>query len=184
MKATSTYERHFDLQNVQEFHEKQEISERVTPQHEAKFINIIRLNKERVEKHYKWRLLGFSDPEKHKKLHEGFNKMCGLRGSMLSGGQKQRIAIARALIKNPKILILDEATSALDEKSQEIVQQALEKAMEGRTSIVIAHRLSTIRKCQRIFVIHKGQIVEEGSYDELCLKNGGYFNKLKQGIEM
>jgi len=90
------------------------------------------------------------------KLHEGFNKDCGLKGSKLSGGQKQRIAIARALIKDPKILILDEATSALDEKSQEIVQQALDRAMEGRTSIVIAHRLSTIRNCEWLFVIHKG----------------------------
>ena len=82
------------------------------------------------------------DNEKY--LHPGFKKLCGLKGSHLSGGQKQRVAIARALIKNPKILILDEATSALDEQSQEIVQQALDKAMEGRTSIVIAHRMSTI----------------------------------------
>ena len=90
------------------------------------------------------------------KLHDGFNKECGLKGSKLSGGQKQRIAIARALIKDPKILILDEATSALDEKSQEIVQQALDRAMEGRTSIVIAHRLSTIRNCDWLFVLNKG----------------------------
>ena len=87
-------------------------------------------------------------------LHEGFDKNCGLKGSKLSGGQKQRIAIARALIKKPKILILDEATSALDEHSQEIVQQALDRAMEGRTSIVIAHRLSTIRNCQVLFVLN------------------------------
>ena len=82
--------------------------------------------------------------ESEKSLHPGFKKICGLKGSKLSGGQKQRVAIARALIKNPKILILDEATSALDEQSQEIVQQALDRAMEGRTSIVIAHRMSTI----------------------------------------
>jgi len=85
----------------------------------------------------------------------------------MSGGQKQRIAIARALIRDPKILILDEATSALDEQSQEVVQQALDRAMEGRTSIVIAHRLSTIRNCQTLFVVNQGKIVEQGSYDEL-----------------
>ena len=89
-------------------------------------------------------------------LSEGFNKNCGLKGQKLSGGQKQRIAIARALIKDPKILILDEATSALDEHSQEVVQQALDRAMEGRTSIVIAHRLSTIRNCQLLFVLNEG----------------------------
>jgi len=86
--------------------------------------------------------------------------MAGLKGCQLSGGQKQRIAIARALIKRPKIMILDEATSALDEKSQEIVQQALDRAMEGRTSIVIAHRLSTIRNCELLFVIKDGVICE------------------------
>lgn len=97
------------------------------------------------------------DPETGKiELPEGFNKPCGLKGSKLSGGQKQRIAIARALIKDPKILILDEATSALDEQSQEIVQQALDRAMEGRTSIVIAHRLTTIRNCDVLFVLDKG----------------------------
>lgn len=97
---------------------------------------------------------------KGKELHEGFNKMCGLKGTSLSGGQKQRIAIARALIKKPKILVLDEATSALDEHSQEIVQQALDRAMKGRTSIVIAHRLSTIRNCDYILVVKEGKICE------------------------
>lgn len=94
------------------------------------------------------------------KLHEGFNRVCGTKGGKLSGGQKQRVSIARALIKDPKIMILDEATSALDEQSQEIVQQALDRAMEGRTSIVIAHRLSTIRNCETLYVIQDGQIFE------------------------
>ena len=118
------------------------------------------------------------------KLSDGFDKLCGLKGSMLSGGQKQRIAIARALIKDPKILILDEATSALDEQSQEIVQQALDRAMEGRTSIVIAHRLSTIRNCEILFVLNNGVIAETGTYKELSANPDSYFNKLKSGMEM
>jgi ABC-type multidrug transport system fused ATPase/permease subunit len=117
-------------------------------------------------------------------LGEGFQKNCGLKGSKLSGGQKQRIAIARALIKDPKILVLDEATSALDEQSQEIVQQALDRAMEGRTAIVIAHRLSTIRNCQLLFVIHEGKIVEQGTFDDLSADKSSYFYKLKSGMEM
>ena len=117
-------------------------------------------------------------------LHSGFSKMCGLKGSQLSGGQKQRIAIARALIKDPKILILDEATSALDEQSQEIVQQALDRAMEGRTSIVIAHRLSTIRNCDILYVLADGKVVEQGSFESLSNNREGYFYKLKSGMEM
>ncbi len=103
---------------------------------------------------------------------------------MLSGGQKQRIAIARALIKDPKILILDEATSALDEQSQELVQQALDRAMEGRTSVVIAHRLSTIRNCEWLFVINKGKVIEQGTYDLLSADTNSFFFKLKSGMEM
>ena len=117
-------------------------------------------------------------------LSENFNRECGLKGSKLSGGQKQRLAIARALIKDPKILILDEATSALDEKSQEIVQQALDRAMEGRTSIVIAHRLSTIRNCNLLFVLNKGKVVEKGTYEELSDNPNSRFNELKAGMEM
>ena len=117
------------------------------------------------------------------KLHEGFDKDCGLKGGKLSGGQKQRVAIARALIKDPKILILDEATSALDEQSQEIVQQALDRAMEGRTSIVIAHRLSTIRNCDILFVLGNGHVLESGSYDELASDYNSHFNVLKAGME-
>ena len=79
-------------------------------------------------------------------------------------------------------MILDEATSALDEQSQEIVQQALDKAMEGRTAVVIAHRMSTIQKCNRIIVVHKGNVVEDGSFEELSAKPDGHFTKLKAGI--
>ncbi|CDW89499.1 abc transporter [Stylonychia lemnae] len=117
-------------------------------------------------------------------LHPGFNKICGLKGSMLSGGQKQRIAIARALIKDPKIMILDEATSALDEQSQECVQKALDRAMEGRTSIVIAHRLSTIKNCEWILVLHHGKVIEQGTFQSLLENENSYFNKLKSGMEM
>ena len=116
-------------------------------------------------------------------LSEGFKKDCGPKGGKLSGGQKQRVAIARALIKSPRILILDEATSALDENSQEIVQQALDKAMEGRTSIVIAHRLSTIRNCDILFVLGNGHVPEYGSYDELASDYNSHFNILKAGME-
>ena len=116
-------------------------------------------------------------------LHEGFNKECGPKGGKLSGGQKQRIAIARALIKNPRIIILDEATSALDEQSQEIVQQALDRAMEGRTAIVIAHRLSTIRNCDILFMLGNGRVLEQGSYDELADNPDSHFNVLKAGME-
>ena len=108
---------------------------------------------------------------------DGFNTLVGERGIQLSGGQRQRIAIARAVLKNPTILILDEATSSLDSESEKLVQEALDQLMENRTSIVVAHRLSTIRKADQILVLKKGEIIERGTHEELVkLENGNYKN--------
>ena len=107
-------------------------------------------------------------------LSQGYDTHVGDRGNALSGGQRQRIAIARAILKNPQILILDEATSALDTESEKIVQAALDRLMEGRTAVVIAHRLSTVRNADDIVVIDHGKIVEEGTHTELLAKNGLY----------
>ena len=98
----------------------------------------------------------------------------GDRGSRLSGGQRQRISIARAILKNPPILILDEATSALDTESEKLVQEALDNLMKDRTTLVVAHRLSTIRNADVICVLHEGQIVERGTHDKLLALNGYY----------
>lgn len=115
---------------------------------------------------------------------EGMNTMVGERGVKLSGGQRQRIAIARAILKDPAILVLDEATSSLDAESEVLVQEALEKLMEGRTTIIIAHRLSTIRKVDRIYVIKDGQLAETGSHAELTQQqNGIYSNLLKLQLQ-
>ncbi|NDE03504.1 MAG: ATP-binding cassette domain-containing protein [Flavobacteriia bacterium] len=111
---------------------------------------------------------------------EQMNTEVGDRGIQLSGGQKQRIAIARAILKNPSILILDEATSALDSSSERLVQEALEELMKGRTSIVIAHRLSTIRQADQILVLQGGQITEQGKHDELMALNGQYATYVAQ----
>ncbi len=107
-------------------------------------------------------------------LPESYQTMVGPRGTKLSGGQRQRIAIARAILADPKILLLDEATSALDSESERLVNQALERLMAGRTSLVIAHRLSTVRHADEILVISKGKLIEQGTHDQLLAANGTY----------
>ncbi len=111
---------------------------------------------------------------------EGLETLVGERGVQLSGGQRQRVAIARAVLKNPSILILDEATSALDSESENLVQDALDKLMVGRTSIVIAHRLATVRRANKIVVLDKGEIVETGTHDELVDLENGMYRKLSE----
>ena len=115
-----------------------------------------------------------------KDLKGGINYNIGDAGGKISGGQKQRLSIARAVLKNPPIMILDEATSALDTESERLVQDALEKMMKNRTSIIIAHRLSTIQNADEIVVMNKGEIAEQGTHAELIAKNGVY----KKLVEM
>lgn len=111
------------------------------------------------------------------RMPEGYQTVIGDRGSRLSGGQRQRLSIARAILKNPPILILDEATSALDSESEKLVQEALEHLMKDRTTLVVAHRLSTIKHADLICVVHEGRIVEQGTHEQLY-KLGGYYTKL------
>ena len=111
-------------------------------------------------------------------LAEGYDTLVGDRGAQLSGGQRQRIAIARAILADPAILILDEATSSLDAESERLVQEALDKLMENRTSIIIAHRLSTVRRCDQILVMSAGSVLERGTHEELIAKPGGLYGSL------
>ena len=111
------------------------------------------------------------------RLPEGYNTFLGERGVRLSGGQRQRIAIARAMLKNAPLLLLDEATSALDAESEAFVQQGLEAAMKGRTTLIIAHRLSTVQRADRIVVLEGGRIIESGTPEELK-KNGGLYERM------
>ncbi|GMS85550.1 hypothetical protein PENTCL1PPCAC_7725, partial [Pristionchus entomophagus] len=111
---------------------------------------------------------------------EGYSTLVGEKGRSLSGGQKQRIAIARALVRNPRVIILDEATSALDTQSEKVVREALESSAHGRTSIIIAHRLDTIRHCDEICFVEGERIVERGSHEELVAKRGRYFDMTEQ----
>jgi ABC-type multidrug transport system fused ATPase/permease subunit len=106
------------------------------------------------------------------------NMDVGVRGSQVSGGQKQRIAIARAILRNPSILVMDEATSALDSRTEREIMHTLDEVSEGRTVLLVAHRLSTIKKCHQIMVLETGKVVEKGTHEELVSMQGGHYAKL------
>jgi len=113
------------------------------------------------------------------RLPQGYGTLVGERGVKLSGGQRQRIAIARALLKDPRVLILDEATSSVDAESERLIEEALARLLEGRSTLIIAHRLSTVRRADRLVVLDRGRVVEEGAHDAL-LARGGLYARLYQ----
>ena len=113
------------------------------------------------------------------RLPQGYDTLVGERGVKLSGGQRQRVAIARAILKDPAVLVLDEATSNLDAESERLIEDALEKLLVGRTTLIIAHRLSTVRRADRLVVLDHGRIVEEGTHTDL-LSRGGLYARLYQ----
>ena len=126
-----------------------------------------------------WNALKLANAEVFvKDLPQGIDTVVGDRGIRLSGGQRQRIALARALLRKPELLILDEATSALDSESESLIQQSIEKVAHNTTILVVAHRLSTIAKANQVYVLHHGQINEEGSFTALSVKSGGRLNAM------
>ncbi|MCA7906342.1 ATP-binding cassette domain-containing protein, partial [Burkholderia contaminans] len=119
-------------------------------------------------------------------LPDGYDTLVGERGIKLSGGERQRVAIARAFLADAPILILDEATSSLDSESELLIQQAMERLMVGRTTLVVAHRLSTVRALDRLLVLDRGKVIEEGSHDALIRIDGGIYRRLfeRQALEL
>ena len=113
------------------------------------------------------------------RLPDGYDSMLGERGTGVSGGEKQRLSIARAVLKNPSILVFDEATAAVDSETENLIQSAIERLISGRTTLMIAHRLSTLRKANKIVVVDKGSIIEFGSHDELMALKGKYYKLIQ-----